>query len=215
MTDHAAYPLAWPPGRPRTPAHQREESRFHGTTTRASTSTESGTYRTRAPLAMSEARGQLFEELVRLGARRVIVSTNVPLRNDGLPYADARRRVDDPGVAVYFELSGEKTAIACDRWRSVAENMRAIAKTIEAIRGIERWGSGEMVRAAFRGFRALPPAGRPWREVLGLPVRDLSEEEINAAFREKAKTAHPDVGGSHDAMAELTAARVAGLTELG
>jgi hypothetical protein len=215
MTDHTAYPLAWPPGRPRTPSHRRESSRFHGTTARPSTSTESGTYRARAPLAMSESRRQLFAELARLGARRVIVSTNVPLRNDGLPYADARRRVDDPGVAVYFEIKGEKTAIACDRWLSVAENMRAIAKTIEAIRGIERWGSGEMVRAAFRGFKALPPTERPWREILGLPIRDVTREEIESRFRELARISHPDTGGSHDVMANLTAARDRGLAELG
>ena len=213
MTDHTAYPLAWPPGRPRTHWQRRESSKFHGTEERPSSG--GGTMKWKTSLSMTEVRAQLFGELGRLEARRVIVSTNIRLRQDGLPYADNRKNVDDPGVAVYFEIKSEKTAIACDRWRSVAENMRAIAKTIEAIRGIERWGSGEMVRAAFRGFRALPPATRPWREVLELPIRDLTADEIDRAFREKAKAAHPDVGGSHDAMAELTAARVAGLTEIG
>jgi hypothetical protein len=216
VADLTAYPLAWPPGRPRTAPERREWSRFHGTFQRRETiGATTRIYKEKARLTLTEARVQLFAELERLGARRVVVSTNIQLRRDGLPYADSRQIVSDPGVAVYFELGGEKTAIACDRWRAVAENMRAIAKTVEAIRGIERWGSGEMVRAAFRGFRALPPASRPWREVLGLPIRDLTEEEITTAFRERAKAVHPDVGGQHDAMAELNAARVAGLQEIG
>jgi hypothetical protein len=45
---------------------------------------------------------------------------------------------------------------ACDRWDSVADNVQAIRKTIEALRGIERWGTGDMVQRAFAGFVALP-----------------------------------------------------------
>jgi hypothetical protein len=58
--------------------------------------------------------------------------------------------------------------------------------------------------------------GRPrpqtcWN-VLGLPPRS-TEDEIQRAWREKAKRAHPDQGGSTAAMAELNAARDAALGE--
>ena len=49
--------------------------------------------------------------------------------------------------------------------------MQAIAKTIEALRGINRWGTGDMMEAAFKGFSALPApdTNKPWREVLDTP----------------------------------------------
>jgi curved DNA-binding protein CbpA len=62
-----------------------------------------------------------------------------------------------------------------------------------------------MVEQAFAGFTALPAPKNP-NEVLG--VRSgASRAEIEAAYREKAKRAHPDAGGSEAAMAELNSAR--------
>jgi DnaJ-domain-containing protein 1 len=76
---------------------------------------------------------------------------------------------------------------------------------MEALRGIERWGSGSMVEQAFTGFVALEAPKNP-HEVLGVRP-GASEEEIDAAYRRKAMAAHPDKGGSAGAMAELTEAR--------
>ncbi|KAF7958244.1 hypothetical protein AWV80_01355 [Cupriavidus sp. UYMU48A] len=98
-----------------------------------------------------------------------MISTNVPLRQDGLPYA-SYRKVDDEGVAVYFTLDGQQMSFACDRWNKVEHNMHAIVKTIDALRGIARWGTGDMMRAAFTGFAALPSPStvRSWREIIGV-----------------------------------------------
>jgi hypothetical protein len=94
---------------------------------------------------------------------------------------------------------------ACDKWRTVQDNMRAIQRTIEAIRGIERWGASEMMERAFAAFEALPPPKSCW-DILG--VRPGSpRDEIEAAYRAKAKRTHPDAGGSTTAMADLNRAR--------
>lgn len=85
------------------------------------------------------------------------------------------------------------------------DNIYAIGKTIEALRRIERWGTGDMVEQAFTGFMALPPPKNPY-EILGVRPR-AGVEEIEAAFRQKAKALHPDAGGSASALAELNAAR--------
>jgi hypothetical protein len=90
---------------------------------------------------------------------------------------------------------------ACDRWDRIGDNIYAIAKTIEALRGIERWRSGSMVEQAFTGFVALPAPKSPW-EVIGVQ-HGASWDEIEAAFRAKAKRLHSDTGGSDAAMAEL------------
>ena len=188
-----AHPLYWPEGRPRTPSYRRNSSRFQ--------------------TGWGDALKFLQAEVGRIRGARLVISTNVPLRNDGLPRANVV--VDDTGVAVYFDLKGRQVVFACDRWYKVHDNIYAIGKTIEALRGIERWGSGDMMEAAFRGFAALPPAvvtAPPWRDVLGL-AGPLADVELR--FRELARNAHPDRGGSHERMAELNAAIAEARAELG
>jgi hypothetical protein len=160
--------------------------------------------RSRFDVSFARARDQVLHEIKLLGGTNPILSTNIPLRKDGLPYATYREPADQ-GVAVYFSLKKQPMCFACDRWATIRENMQAIAKTIEALRGIERWGSGSMVEQAFTGFVALPPPRSP-HDVLGVR-QGATAEEINSAYRQKAKQAHPDSGGSVEAMQELNEAR--------
>lgn len=187
-----AFPLAWPTGWPRTPSHKRQPSRF-------------------SPGGLAKEAQEAIWELQRLGARNGVISTNIELRRDGFPYS-GRRAPDDPGVAVYFTYEGRQQCIPCDRWATVEENLRAIWKSIEALRSLERWGAKSFVDAAFTGFTALPgPASaRAWWDVLGVS-QWATVEQINAAWREKAKTAHSDAGGSDAVMSELNVARDQGL----
>jgi hypothetical protein len=181
MTEEA-FPLAWPSGKPRTRLPQR--SRFD--------------------VSLAQARDGLLYEIRLLGGSLPVLSTNIPLRLDGLPYAN-HRQPDDKAVAVYFTLKGQPMCFTCDRWDSVGDNIQAVRKTIEALRGIERWGTGDMVQQAFTGFMALPAPESPWG-TLGLKPGSGSAE-IEAAYRDRAKRSHPDHGGSHEQMARLNAAR--------
>jgi hypothetical protein len=159
-----------------------------------------------------------MEQIRLLGGRLPILSSDLELRRDGLPYANQREPADK-GVAVYFEWKGQQRVFACDRWDRIKDNIRALEKTIEAIRGIERWGASDMLERAFTGFTALPAPGakRHWREVLAidLPLYAVKADGIEAAFRRLSKKHHPDVGGSHEAMAELNEARSEALREIG
>jgi hypothetical protein len=96
--------------------------------------------------------------------------------------------------------------LACDKWNRPEDNLWAIAKHIDALRGQARWGVGS-VEQAFAGYAALPHRSGPdpW-EVLGVQ-QTATEAEVLAAFRHKARAAHPDTGGSHDAFAELSQAK--------
>lgn len=188
MGNHEAYPLHWPAGRPRTPAHHRQSARFD--------------------TRLAVARDGLFAELRLLGASTPILSSNLTLRLDGLPYA-SQRQPDDAGAAIYFTYRGDHLAFACDRWRRVEDNVQAIRLTIGALRGTGRWGTGDMMKAAFTGFKQLPAPSAcndaPWWEVLGLP-QDASNNQIELAYRELAKKNHPDRGGDHKAMARVNKA---------
>jgi hypothetical protein len=165
-------------------------------------------------LTMGRARNQLIEELKLLGAREIIVSTNVALRLDGLPYAD-QRRISDPGVAAYFQLKKRPLVMATDRFITVAGNMRSLALAIEGMRQLERHGGGAMMERAFTGFVAIAPPDwkKPWRDVFG--VKPDWTGDIAALYREKAKHRHPDQGGDDTLMAELNIAYAEAKAELG
>jgi len=188
-----AYPLSWPLGKPRS--QKRKPATFQTT--------------------FATARESLANELRLMSATGVVLSTNVELRRDGKPYSG--RNPIDPGVAVYFTWREQQYAFACDCWDKVEHNLQAIRKTIEAVRGIARWGTGEMVASAFAGFKALPEqagpsSGSAWWEVLGVPST-ASATVIEEAYKRKARLAHPDrPGGSHELMQQLNQARALGLT---
>ncbi|WP_181069104.1 J domain-containing protein [Rathayibacter sp. AY1C5] len=173
-----AYPLQWPASWPRTKSPQ--------------------TAKFKTPF--SYARDQLLNELRMLGARNVVISSNMMTRQDGLLYAK-QRMPDDRGVAVYFDLDGESQCIPCDKWTHVDDNLQAIRLTVEALRGLDRWGAKEMVKAAFRGFKSLPASAivtpyqsRLWYEVLEVQP-SAGADVVRAAYRRKLLANHPDQGG--------------------
>lgn len=206
------YPLAWPAGWPRKAEAQRADARFNrATTTEHRWSDGSKTvWRGKKALTVSDGVKRVLDELARLGARPgyTVISTNVVVRLDGLPRS-GQREPTDPGAAVYWQdRYGAPRVMAIDRYRAVADNLAAIAATLEALRAIERHGGAQILNRAFTGFTALPPpaAARSWREVIGVSAGERDLAAVRTAYRRRAQTAHPDRGGTHDAMAELTAA---------
>jgi hypothetical protein len=212
------FPLQWPDGWPRTPSHRRERSKF-------------ATYGAggREVVGFTDARDGILRELRLHHTSQIVITSDLPLRRDGLPYADGRAA--DPGIAVYWVKQGVEQVIACDRWRSPAENMRAIELSIGALRGLDRWGSSSIVQRAFAGFAALPPGPeaprrRTWREVLATDVEPgadpwprLPAAELlaiaKARHRRLIRAAHPDAGGTHELAAELNTALAEAERELG
>lgn len=186
-----AYPLTWPKEWPRT--MNPEGSRFDTTISKAMNNV------TKSLEMFAKDSGKKVESIV--------VSSNVTL---------GAQNPKDAGVAIYFTWDGISTCIAVDRYRRVEENLQAIHHCVEAERTKLRHGGLNLVRAAFRGYAALPPpsapSGRNWTDVLGLTSR-CTREDIENSYKAKAKKAHPDTGGSTEAMAELNAARAQALKE--
>lgn len=165
-----AYPLQWPIGRKRSPMPVP------------------GVFKN---CNHDRCIRELVAELERLGAENVVVSTNQPIRADGMPYA-AKRIISDPGVAVYFTRNDKPLSFACDQYDTIPKNMRGITKTIEAMRGIERWGSKQMMEQAFTGFEALPHlATEHWTEVFNLPG-DAPCALVEKQYKVMRSETHPD-----------------------
>ena len=194
------YPLAWPMGWKRT--IYRRNGRF-----------KAG----RADIGVPAAVKRLQQELDRLGVKddSIILSSNLRTRLDGSVVANAGRP-SDPGVAVYFQYKKRATVFACDAYYDIEDNIAAIAAHISALRAIERHGVGT-IEQAMAGSRSLPAdTAADWRSVFGFPAgQRVTQAELDSAFKERARSAHPDKGGSDAAMAHVNRAREFALQEIG
>lgn len=180
------YPLHWPDGWPRT--GYRAQSKFR-------------------VASFARERDSVVRQVRMLGGSEIVITSNLPIRNDGLPYANASEPAD-PGIAVWWRArDGSERVMACDRWRRYRDNIHAVSLSLAALRGLNRWGSSEIVERAFKGFAALPPAGHDWRAVFP-DCRTL--DDVKEAFRRAVGVAHPDKHGGNDAeMVRLNAAYAA------
>lgn len=202
MGNENAFPLAWPIGWPR--AKYRSVAKFGA----------KGGNGWRRALTTAEGRDRLYDELERLGARQVVVSSNAELRLDGTLRGDGGNPTD-PGAACYFMLKGQPRVLATDHWTRLADNLAAIAGHIEAIRRIDRYGVGSMEQA-FAGYRALAAIGerKPWWQVLGFKDRPAAVA-ARAKYEELMLQHHPDRGGNPNQAAEVNAAWTEARQELG
>lgn len=157
-----------------------------------------------------------------------VITSDLPIKSNGMPYATGR--VDDPGIAVWWietKIGGASSerVIACDVYKDIADNLHAIQLTLQAMRGIGRWGANQVIERAFSGFTALPPGSgetinarpivvaRPWYEVLEFDhkiIERIGAEDafaiVRARHKKLALVRHPDQGGSREALDELNAA---------
>ena len=187
IDDIEAFPLHWPIGYSRTDQRGRIKSPFKQTA--------------------EAAQRFLRRQIELLGAAGLIISSNILTRKDGYMNTDAMvRKIDDPGVAVYFRIGTMEdgyTCICCDQYLTVWENIYALGKTIESIRAIQRYGASEFIKRTFMGFKELPPSGsldissKSWWEVLEVKPND-SNDIIKSAFRAKLKLHNPDTGGDRE-----------------
>lgn len=184
-----AFPLQWPQHQPR--AKCRSISKFK--------------------VAPSRAFDDLKDELRRFSVKDIVISSNIPLRRDGSPYRDGlSERLEDPGVAVYFERKTQKICLPCDTYFRPWENMRAISLAIESLRAMDRHGAHQILDQAFTGFMALPAPDMvgeapraAWWVVLG-----LSQYATHAAINEAYRAAVRKQGG---ATVDLNRAKEEGL----
>lgn len=190
------YPLQWPMGYPRS--KRVSSSRF-------------------GSQSFAKCRDEIFKQLrIMLTYKEestIVLSTNIELRLDGLPYANMRQP-EDKGIAVYFMFKGEQMVVCCDEWNKIEHNLWAVAKTIEAMRAVERWGVSDFMKRSFSGFTALPPPlttkpKREWWVVLNYSQRPGTASwdwaGVEAQYRSLAKKLHPDMpSGSTEMFQELS-----------
>ena len=114
---------------------------------------------------------------------------------------------------IVFSLLGILSAELMTRYdeRKQEEYRRMIYLEImeERIRRQRQAQMESILANAMKKYEA-PRKMMTWNEFLGVPP-NATKDEINRAYREKAKTMHPDRGGSEKKMASLNRAREIGL----
>lgn len=211
-----AYPLAWPIGWKRTGQYSRTRAKFGKRSFVDRGVNEQGQQmgrHTKGSLSSLQGTERVLNVLQQMGFNNtVVISSNLALRLDGLPRS-SQRDPDDPGVAVYWGNGQKARCIAVDQYDRVADNLAAIAATLEAMRAIERHGGAAILERAFTGFIALP-APTAWWQTLGLSGPNASRAEIDGAHRRLIMEHHPDRGGDGDKAADINRARDLGLETL-
>lgn len=181
----AAYPLHWPDDLERT--RESISGRFKQTN-------ENGFKR---EISITVAYLRIAEVMRKLGIADgfYVVSTNIELRLDGKPRSNPGK-IADHGATVWWLDNGELFFMANDQYDRVADNMCAIAATLEAFRTIARHGGYNTMKRAFKGFTPLPAPTEPqWWQVLEV-AENASFEMVEQGYKRKRSKAHPDNGGN-------------------
>lgn len=178
--------LDWPEGIERTPPGEREN------TTKFSSN-------------FSRSKKDLRKEFDRMGA-------------DEWRIEDVSGSHGDPGVIVRWKMDGEEYAAACDAYENKKDNLREAYLWVHET----RMRSDRPVETAEDDFAAAKlPSGdaTPAPEVPPNVVLEVSpnasDETVKEAYREKAKSAHADQGGSNEQMKRLNRAKEAMLSDGG
>lgn len=174
-------------------------------------------------------RQDLRRELTAIRATAVVLELDVDesailAHGEGLK---AGRKVHGPGVRLLAQTKHGALVLATDEFGGPGDigwhaNVRAIARTLEALRMVDRYGVQR--GAQYAGYRAItsgngtPPAmtAEEAATVLvaasGVPDIDLAEVLINTElrrqlYRKAAARLHPDTGGDVGRWLRLTTAR--------
>ena len=155
VSERKAYPLSWPEGWRRTKI--RSHALFNKPKAPRYANDGQPISMGKTRLSVADAVRRVLAEIERMGVKDndIIISTNVPLRLDGMPRSD--QEPSDPGVAVYWQKKGQQMrCMAIDRYHRVADNLAAVAATL-------------VLSAATLAFAATGPLQQGWAARAGTP----------------------------------------------
>jgi hypothetical protein len=178
-------------------------------------------------LTLAEATQQLLRELEAIEAEDVVFEVDVPesrIRQDGGIYSGTR--ASSPRVVVSFRFAHGAMRYKSDRYTRFEDNLVAIARTLEALRTVDRHGVSSRGEQ-YQGWKALPAqssvtmdsygaaklvalwAGEPPLPEEGEVTRIVGNPGwAKATIRKAAKRVHPDVeGGSAEKFQQLQVAK--------
>lgn len=121
-----------------------------------------------------------------------------------------------PGVVVAFGSKHGPLVYASERFNDWRANLRAVAKSLEALRAVDRYGvsgHGEQYTGWAQIEAAPSSAVRAAEQILGITAGDHTPEALKAALRRARAAAHPDLNDGDQTLWDQVeqAARVLGV----
>lgn len=176
----------------------------------------------------------LGREVDKLRGRDLVIEIDVreqDIRNDGMLRANARP--SSSAVVVAFESKHGPMLYRSDRYATTygvpgwQHNVRAVAKTLEALRAVDRYGATETGQQ-YAGFKAIGGGATAMPAAATLSVAEArarvlalageavwppDPEDVRLFVKRARRAAHPDLnGGDHEDWRALEAAlKVLGL----
>ena len=183
--------IEWPADFERTPDREREKNH-------------------RFDVSVSQAFDELEAELDRLDVDDYRYSFDAQSRQtDGRPYS--RANPDDPAFVLRWSMDGQQFAVACDRWARLRDNVRSVGLYVREKRKMENrpvtTGESEFANARLPSADESTVTGEPPAHVVLDTSPEASDDEIRAAYRERLKEVHPDVGGDPDQFKRVQRAK--------
>lgn len=147
--------------------------------------------------SLADTTSEIAAEMDRMGVddwRASTASGGAYTKSNGLPKHNANP--DDPGFVLRWSKDGEQFAVACDKYRRLRDNCRAVYLWVHET----RMRSNRPVKTGQDEFAAARlPSGEedavvaevPPHEVLDVD-RDAPDAVVRGAYRAKVKQVHPD-----------------------
>lgn len=120
-------------------------------------------------------------------------------RREGFNQTTEERR-----VVLRYKKNGKEVVLEMAKQNRAVDNLRVLYLTVEAMRMNEKRGIAEVIESAYLQL-AAPRQQKSPHEVLGIML-DAPLEVAEAAYKARARRAHPDAGGSVEQIKELNQA---------
>lgn len=156
-------------------------------------------YKLTTTKSWSETKNELVDCLRKWGVKGYELECDAKITTSWNQTAEQRRvklrLVWKHGREIFWQYGLQDRAV---------DNLRVLYLAADAMRMNEARGIDKLLQEAYMALPVPKVERDPW-EVLGLRP-GVSVAQVDAAYRTLAKEAHPDAGGSSEAMAELNAA---------
>lgn len=156
-------------------------------------------YRLTTDKTWSATASDLAETMRKWGVKDYMVTNDLPPRSRTKAYQTLTERQ----VILKYVKGGTPVQLVMDTQARAVDNFRVLYLAVEAMRMNDQRGLTDVVRQAYAQLPA-PVEQNTYRIIGARP--EWSLEQIEAAYRARARTAHPDAGGSEAAMQELNTA---------
>lgn len=156
-------------------------------------------YRLTTEKSWSATLSELAETMRKWGVTKWVVENPLPPRSRAKQY----QTLTECTVVLRYTKAGVSIQLVMDKQARAVDNFRVLYLAVEAMRMNDQRGLTDVVRQAYAQLPA--PVEQSAYSALGARP-EWPMEQIEQAYRQKARQVHPDSGGSTAGMAEINAA---------